>query len=106
MERTVTIVPEAGLHARPASKFVQTAGEYDADVTIEKIGGDGSPKNAASMLSVTSLNAAHGDEVRLVAEGDDAEAALDALEEILSTPEASEDGESGDGTSEADGDEE
>ncbi|QCJ48241.1 MULTISPECIES: phosphocarrier protein HPr [Haloprofundus] len=95
MERTVTIVPEAGLHARPASKFVQTANEYDAEVTIEKIDGDGGPVNAASMLSVTSLNAAHGDEVRLAAEGDDAEAALDALEEILSTPEAGDDGDDG-----------
>ncbi|WP_224269152.1 phosphocarrier protein HPr [Haloprofundus salinisoli] len=96
MERIVTIVPEAGLHARPASQFVQTANEHDAEVTIEKVDGDGGPVNAASMLSVTSLGAAHGDEVRLVAEGDDAEAALDALEEVLTTPESGESGE-GDG---------
>ncbi|WP_224336208.1 phosphocarrier protein HPr [Haloprofundus halobius] len=88
MERTVTIVPEAGLHARPASKFVQAANEHDAEVTVEKVGDDSGPVNAGSMLAVTSLGAAHGDEVRLVAEGDDAEAALDALEEVLSTPES------------------
>jgi phosphocarrier protein len=85
MERTVTIVPEAGLHARPASKFVQTANEYDAKVQVGRL--DGDLVNAASMLAVTGLGASKGEEVRLVAEGDDAEAALDALEEVLSTPE-------------------
>jgi phosphocarrier protein len=39
------------------------------------------------MLSVTSLGVEAGDDVRLVAEGDDAEEALDALERILRTPE-------------------
>jgi phosphocarrier protein len=88
MERTVTIVPEAGLHARPASKFVQTANEYDAKVQVGRL--DGDLVNAASMLAVTGLGAAKGEEVRLVAEGDDAEAALDALEAVLSTPEPGE----------------
>ncbi|WP_135819694.1 phosphocarrier protein HPr [Halostella litorea] len=87
MERVVTVVPEAGLHARPASKFVQTANQYDAEVTIAPVDGDADPVNAGSMLAVTGLGVASGEDVRLVAEGDDAEAALDALEEILSTEE-------------------
>lgn len=87
MERIVTVVPEAGLHARPAAKFVETAGEYDAEVTIAPVDGDQAPVKASSMLAVTGMNVPSGTEVRLVAEGDDAEAALDALEEILSTPE-------------------
>jgi len=86
MERVVEIVPEAGLHARPASKFVQTVNEYDATIEVGLADGEKlAPAN--SMLSVTGLGAKHGDAVRLVAEGDDAEAALDALEELLSTPE-------------------
>ncbi len=86
MEREVEIVPEAGLHARPASQFVQTANEYDATV---EVGMADSEKlvPANSMLSVTGLGAKHGETVRLVADGDDAEAALDALEAVLSTPE-------------------
>ena len=88
MERTVEIVPEAGLHARPASKFVQTANEYDSTVEVGLSDGDLVPAN--SMLSVTGLGAKHGDTVRLVADGDDAEAALDALEALLSTPEGDE----------------
>jgi len=84
-ERVVTIVPEDGLHARPASKFVEAANEFDAEVKVGHV--DGDMVNAASMLAVTGLGAATGDEVRLSAAGEDAEAALDELERILSTPE-------------------
>ncbi|AFK19268.1 HPr family phosphocarrier protein [Haloferax mediterranei ATCC 33500] len=87
MERIVTVVPEDGLHARPASKFVETANEFDADVQLGRADSDGLAP-AASMLAVTGLGVAAGEDVRLVAEGDDAEATLDALEAILSTPEA------------------
>lgn len=85
-ERIVEIVPEAGLHARPASKFVETAGEYDASVEIARADSDDLVP-AGSMIAVTSIGARCGEKVRLVAEGDDAEAALDALEQVLTTPE-------------------
>ncbi|PGF16977.1 phosphocarrier protein HPr [Natrinema sp. CBA1119] len=87
MERTVTVVPEDGLHARPAATFVETVTEFDADVSVAPVDGDDEPVDAASMLAVTSLGVATGEDVRLVAEGDDAEAALDDLEALLSTPE-------------------
>ena len=82
MERTVEIVPEAGLHARPASKFVQTVNEYDAEITVGLADGE-KMVPANSMLSVSGLNAKQGDILRIVASGDDAEAALDALEAVL-----------------------
>jgi phosphocarrier protein len=86
LERTVTVVPEAGLHARPASTFVETVNEYDSDVRI------GTPDDddlapAGSMLVVTGLGVKSGEDVRLVADGEDAADALDALEAVLSTPE-------------------
>jgi len=88
MERTVEIVPEDGLHARPASKFVQTVNEYDAEITVGPADADEDDMVPAnSMLSVSGLGVTHGESVRLVAEGGDAEAALDALETVLSTPE-------------------
>ncbi len=90
MERVVTVVPEAGLHARPASKFVETANEYDAEITIAPADDDQSAVNAGSMLGVTGLGVKSGEDVRLVAEGEDAEEALDALEAVLSTPEEDE----------------
>ncbi|WP_418285329.1 HPr family phosphocarrier protein [Halorubrum sp. DTA46] len=90
MERTVTVVPEAGLHARPASKLVQTVNRFDADVSIGRAGGDDGDDEggdglvrADSMLSVSGLNVAHGESVRVVAEGADAEDALDAVCELL-----------------------
>ncbi|WP_284007753.1 phosphocarrier protein HPr [Haloarcula pelagica] len=87
MERTVEIVPEAGLHARPASKFVQTAGQFTAEIAVGRADdGDDALVDARSMLAVTGLNVKHGESVRIVAEGTDAAAALDALEAVLTTP--------------------
>lgn len=85
IERTVTVVPEDGLHARPASKFVETANEYDSEITVATDGGD--PVNAASMLAVTGLGAASGDDVVLMADGPDEKEAIEALEAVLTTPE-------------------
>jgi hypothetical protein len=47
MERTVEIVPEAGLHARPASKFVETANQFDCDLQIAADGEGGGNHCAA-----------------------------------------------------------
>lgn len=90
VERTVTVVPEAGLHARPASQFVQTANEYDCAIEVGAADSE-DLVNARSMLAVTSLGVGHDEQVRLVAEGEDADAALDALEGVLSTPEEGDD---------------
>lgn len=86
-ERIVTVVPEAGLHARPADRFVDTAKQFDADVRIARTDSDDIVA-ADSMISVTSLGVRHGESVRLIAEGDDEKAALDALEDVLTTSEA------------------
>nr|WP_277999770.1 phosphocarrier protein HPr [Halocatena marina] len=88
MERVVTIVPEAGLHARPASRFVQTANEFECELRIGPADGSDDPVNARSMLAVTGLGVEHGERVSVIADGNDATAALDALEDVLSTEEA------------------
>lgn len=85
-ERIVEIVPKAGLHARPASKFVEKVNEYDATVQICRVDSD-DLVSAGSMIAITSLGAECGERVRLVADGHDAEATLDALERVLTTPE-------------------
>jgi len=87
MERTLTVVPEDGLHARPAATFVETASTFDAEVTVQAVDGNRPAVSADSMLGVTGLGVRGGDDVRLVAEGPEAEAALEALASILSTPE-------------------
>ncbi len=84
-ERRVTVAIPEGLHARPAALFVKLAGEQSATVTVRRDGGD--PVAANSILGVMTLGAGPGDEVVLSAEGDGADAALDALEQYLTTPE-------------------
>jgi phosphocarrier protein HPr len=79
--RVVTIGSTSGLHARPAKLFVEAAASAAVPVTIRT--GDKRPVPARSMLSVLSLGARFGTEVTLEAEGDGAEAALDALADLL-----------------------
>lgn len=80
--RTVLVASSHGLHARPAKLFVQAAQDSGAAVTLTK--GEKSV-NAASILTVLSLGVEKGDEVTLTAEGENAEQALDTLEEFLTT---------------------
>ena len=84
-ERTVEIVPEAGLHARPAALFVEAVNDHGAEVEAGPPDGDLVP--AQSMIAVTSLGVGQGDKLRLVADGPETEAVLDELEQILTTPE-------------------
>ena len=80
--RTVTIASSVGLHARPASLFVQAANATGLDIEIGRAGEDF--VDATSILGVMALGAKHGEEVILTAEGDGAEEALDSLVELLS----------------------
>ena len=79
-DRTVVVASSHGLHARPAALFTQTATKSGVAVTITK--GERSV-DASSILGVISLGIDHGDEVRLSAEGEGADEALDALEALL-----------------------
>ncbi len=81
--RTVRIGSAHGLHARPAKIFAQSAKDAGIPVTIAKDAG--APVNAASILGVISLGIEQGDYVTLSADGDNAEAVLDTLSELLAT---------------------
>jgi len=82
-DRTVTVASSVGLHARPASLFAQAAAKAGVPVTLTSAAGKS--VNAASILGVLSLGISHGETVTLSAEGDGAEAALDALVQVLAT---------------------
>ena len=79
--REVAIGSSVGLHARPASIFVQAATATGVAVTIAKAGGN--PVDARSILGVMALGAKNGEVVTLSAEGDGADAALDSLVTLL-----------------------
>jgi phosphocarrier protein HPr len=79
-EIKITGKHKVGLQAHPASIFVQSTAKYPPD--IEVIHGD-TTANANSILAVLSLGAHKGSEIPLKAEGEDADEALNALEELV-----------------------
>jgi phosphocarrier protein HPr len=81
-ERIVTIVSEAGLHARPAALFTQAVGKSGIKITVSK---GAKTANAASILGVISLGVSQGEVVTLASEDEGADAVLDQLVELLST---------------------
>ncbi len=80
VERELSIVNRLGLHARAASKFVQTAAGFDADLKVSK---DGREVSGKSIMGIMMLAAARGSRILVRADGPDAEAAVDALEELV-----------------------
>ncbi|KQO62231.1 HPr family phosphocarrier protein [Curtobacterium sp. Leaf261] len=80
--RTVTVASASGLHARPASLFVQTITASGHQVTIAK--GD-KTANAGSILGLLGLGVETGNEVVLTVTGDDAEKVADDLVTFLQT---------------------
>lgn len=80
-QRAVTVGSRVGLHARPASLFVQAAARQPVAVTIAKNGGP--PVDARSILLVLGLDVRGGDEVVLSADGEGAELALDELSALV-----------------------
>ena len=81
-ERSVTIASSKGLHARPASLFVQQVSSSGLAVDLTK--GD-KTMNAASILGVISLGIGFGDQVTISAEGENADSVLDGLATFLET---------------------
>jgi phosphocarrier protein HPr len=81
-QRTAIIASSVGLHARPAALFVEQASESGLDVEIARPGEEA--VDATSILGVMALGAKHGEEVVLTAEGENAEAVLDGLVDLLS----------------------
>jgi phosphotransferase system HPr (HPr) family protein len=78
--RTVTVSNPQGLHARPAFLFAQLAARYAATVEIVK---EGERVDGKSILSILTLAVEQGTPLSLEAAGPDAEAALDALVDLI-----------------------
>lgn len=83
VEVVITLKNQLGLHARPASRFVQTAARFQADVRVRNLTLGKGPVSARSLLSVIALGAVKGHQIALTATGDDARQALDALTELV-----------------------
>jgi phosphocarrier protein len=80
ISREVTITNTIGLHARPATFFIQKANAYKCTVWVEK---EDRKVNAKSLLGVLSMGIAQGMTINLIADGTDEVEALDGLEELV-----------------------
>ena len=79
--QNVTINNEVGLHARPATFFIQKANEFKSGIWLEK---DERRVNAKSLLGVLSLGITKGTTITLLADGSDEKEAIAALSELVS----------------------
>lgn len=80
IEKKFIIQNESGLHARPAAMFVKLANRFVADIWVEK---DEEQVNGKSIMGLMMLAAGPGSVVLITVEGDDAEAAMKAIAELV-----------------------
>ncbi|NLT39796.1 MAG: HPr family phosphocarrier protein [Clostridiales bacterium] len=78
--KEVTIQNSVGLHARPATFFIQKANEFKSGIWVEK---DERRVNAKSLLGVLSLGIIRGTKITIAADGTDEDEAVAALVELI-----------------------
>lgn len=78
--KDVTVENQVGLHARPATFFIQKANEFKSSIWIEK---QDRRVNAKSLLGILSLGIVGGTSIRIIADGADEQAAVDSLVELV-----------------------
>jgi len=78
--REVMVKNQVGLHARPATFFIQKANEFKSSIWIEK---EERRVNAKSLLGILSLGIVGGTNVKVIADGADEKAAVDALIDLV-----------------------
>ena len=76
----VVVQNQVGLHARPATFFIQKANEFKSSIWVEK---DERRVNAKSLLGVLSLGIMGGTEIRIIAGGSDEKAAVEELVKLV-----------------------
>lgn len=82
ISKEVVISNQVGLHARPATFFIQKANEYKSSIWVEK---DDRRVNAKSLLGVLSLGIVKGTAITIIADGTDEEEAVAALSELIAS---------------------
>lgn len=80
VNKEVLVQNQVGLHARPATFFIQKANEFKSSIWVEK---DERRVNAKSLLGVLSLGIMGGTKINIIAGGPDEEVAVDALVKLV-----------------------
>ena len=78
--REVDVKNQVGLHARPATFFIQKANEYKSSIWVEK---EERRVNANSLLGILSLGIVGGTTIRIIADGADEQLAVDGLVKLI-----------------------
>ena len=78
----ITVKNEVGLHARPATYFIQKANKFKCGIWVEK---DERRVNAKSLLGVLSLGIVGGTTIRIIADGADEQAAVEGLVKLVNS---------------------
>lgn len=78
--KEVSVKNQVGLHARPATFFIQKANEYKSSIWVEK---EERRVNAKSLLGVLSLGIVGGTNIRIIADGSDEEQAVEGLVKLV-----------------------
>lgn len=78
--KDVTVQNQVGLHARPATFFIQKANEFKSSIWVEK---EERRVNAKSLLGVLSLGIMGGTDIRVIADGSDEEQAVEGLIKLV-----------------------
>ena len=78
--RELPIINKRGLHARASAKFVQTAEKFDAELTVTR---NGESVGGTSIMGLMMLSAGIGTTIIVAAKGREAQAAMDAITELL-----------------------
>lgn len=78
--KNAIVLNQVGLHARPATFFIQKANEYKSSIWVEK---EERKVNAKSLLGVLSLGVIKGGEISIIADGEDEEKAVESLVELI-----------------------
>ena len=80
ISRSIEIVNEKGLHARASAKFVETVERFDADAFVRK---DGTEVTGDSIMGLLMLAAAKGCRIDVTTSGTEAEALMEAIDELV-----------------------
>ena len=80
--KDVTVENQVGLHARPATFFIQKANEFKSSIWVEK---EERRVNAKSLLGVLSLGIMGGTDIRIIADGSDEEEAVEGLVALVNS---------------------
>jgi len=80
IEKTVTVINRAGIHARPSALLVQTTKNFKSNIYLEK---NNDRINAKSIMGIITLGAAYGTVLKIIADGEDEKNAVDTISRLF-----------------------